>query len=84
MNITLDALRELINKEIQKAPLREKRKEVRNEQAATSEEVKEDVAQALDILEEVVDESEDPDELKWYLTKIGEMFGMEPVEDDED
>jgi|6_EtaG_2_1085325.scaffolds.fasta_scaffold448359_2 uncharacterized protein YpuA (DUF1002 family) len=84
MKLSLRELKNLVNEEMQIFSLHEKRKKTRNEQAAVSEEVKEGVAAALDILEESADESEDPDELRWYLTKIGEMFGMEPIDDDED
>ena len=49
-----------------------------------SDEIKEDVSEALELLEMVAEDSDDPDELRWYLTKIGEMFGMDPIEEDED
>jgi hypothetical protein len=70
MNITLDALKKLINEELQ-------RKDIPD----IDDEEKVSVAQALDVLENASYCSEDPDETKWYLTKIGETFGLEPEEE---
>jgi hypothetical protein len=84
MKVSLQELRRLVHQEIKKTPLQEKRRKLANEKAAMSDEAKDDVAEALDMLEEAAEDSEDPDELRWYLTKIGEMFGMDPIENEDD
>ena len=86
MKLSLQELKRLVNQEIKTFPLQEKRKKTRNEQAAMSEDTKEDISYFLEELGDVADESEDPDELRWYLSKVYELFGIEPVEreDEED
>ena len=84
MKVSLQELRRLVHQEIKKTPLQEKRRKLTNEKAAMSDEAKDDVAEALEMLEEAAEDSEDPDELRWYLTKIGEMFGMDPIENEDD
>jgi hypothetical protein len=79
MNITLDILRKLINEEIQKRSLQEK-KDDRRDIPDIDDEKKLSVAQALDVLESATECAEDSDEVKWYLTKVGEAFGLEPEE----
>tara|TARA_R110000824_G_scaffold114256_3_gene264669 strand:+ start:246 stop:509 length:264 start_codon:yes stop_codon:yes gene_type:complete len=84
MKLSLQELRRLVNQEVKKNPLQEKRRKLANEEAGIPDEIKEDVSEALELLEMVAEDSDDPDELRWYLTKIGEMFGMDPIEEDED
>ena len=84
MKLSLQELRKLVNQEIKKFPLHEKRKKLDNEKEALSEETREEVEDCLDGLLLVSEESEDPNELKWYLTKIAEMFGMEYSTDEDD
>ena len=79
MNITLNVLRKLINEEIQKRNLQEK-KDDRRDIPDIDDEKKLSVAQALDILENATECAEDSDEVRWYLTKVGEAFGLEPEE----
>ena len=89
MRITRNALKELVEKEIMKKTLNEKRRAPDKEKgmpADISDKTKTLVAHALDILEHAVDELDksEAEEARWYLTKIGEAFGMEPEEDEED
>jgi hypothetical protein len=80
MKITLDTLRKLINEEVQKRNLQEKQKD-RRDIPDIDDEKKLSVAQALDVLENAAECAEDSDEVKWYLTKVGATFGIEPDEE---
>jgi len=79
MKITLDTLRRLINEEIQKRDLQEKQDD-RRDIPDIDDEKKLSVAQALDVLENAAGCAKDSDEVRWYLTKVGETFGLEPEE----
>jgi|TARA_R110002074_G_scaffold216706_5_gene386750 hypothetical protein len=80
MNITLDTLRRLINEELQRRSLQEKQDE-RQDDPDIDDEERLSVAQALDVLENASHCSGDQDETKWYITKLGETFGLEPEEE---
>ena len=89
MKITRNALKELVEKELSKKVLNEKRRAPDREKGIPndiSDKTKTLVAHALDILENAVDglENSDAEETRWYLTKVGEAFGMEPEDDEED
>jgi uncharacterized protein (UPF0147 family) len=79
MKITLDILRKLINEEVQRRNLQEKQDE-RKGIPDVDDEKKLSIAQALDVLENAAEDAEDTAETRWYLTKIGETFGLEPEE----
>ena len=79
MNITLNVLRKLINEEIQKRSLQEEQDD-RSDVPDIDDEKKLSVAKALDVLEGAAGDVKDSDEVKWYLTKVGETFGLEPEE----
>lgn len=81
MKITIATLRKLINEELQKRRLQEKQDERKNDSESDSEE-KLSVAKALDVLENASETAPDSDEVRWYLTKIGETFGLEPEENE--
>ena len=80
MKITLDTLRKLINEEVQKRNLQEKQKD-RRDIPDIDDEKKLSVAQALDVLENAAECAEGSEEVKWYLTKVGGAFGIEPDEE---
>ena len=89
MRVTKDMLKRLITKEFQKKTLNEKRRlpdRQRGGNVDISDEAKTLIAHALDILETSVGElgKSEAEEARWYLTKIGESFGMEPEEDEEE
>tara|TARA_R110002110_G_scaffold50200_2_gene148803 strand:+ start:845 stop:1090 length:246 start_codon:yes stop_codon:yes gene_type:complete len=77
MNITLNTLRKLINEEFQRRKLQEKQDE-RNDITDVDDEKKLSVARALDVLENAAEDASDTAETRWYLTKVGETFGLEP------
>ena len=82
MKLSLSELRAIVNKELKLASLNERKNKEEDEDSG---EVKEKVADALDVLEDLAVKSDDADEMRWYVTKIGDLFGLEPEEiDDED
>lgn len=80
MNITINTLKKLINEEFQRRGLQEAKEEDKKEFPDIDDKEKYSIAQALDVLEGATEHLEDPDEAKWYLTKTGEMFGLDPEE----
>ncbi len=79
MNITLNALKQLINEEFKKRNLQEA-KEDRKDVPDMDDERRFAVAEALDVLEQAAEDTGDPEEVRWWLTKVGEVFGLEPEE----
>ena len=80
MNITLDTLRKLINEEIQRRDLQEAKRNETESAVDLDDDKKISITKALDVLEDAAEEAADSDEARWYLTKIGETFGLEPEE----
>ena len=81
MKVTIDILRKLINEEFQKNSLKEKH-DKRKDVSDMDEESRLAVAEALDVLERAAENTEEPEEAKWWITKLGETFGLEPEEEE--
>ena len=70
----------MINEEFKKRNLQETKEEDRKDVPDMDDERRFAVAEALDILEQAAEDTTDPEEVRWWLTKIGESFGLEPEE----
>tara|TARA_R110000824_G_scaffold113687_4_gene263591 strand:+ start:3732 stop:3968 length:237 start_codon:yes stop_codon:yes gene_type:complete len=78
MKITIDVLKKLIKEEFK---LREAKEEDRKNITDMPQERQFAAAEALDVLENAAEEAQDPEEVRWYITKVGEAFGLEPDEE---
>jgi|TARA_Y100000310_G_C20475920_1_gene712400 uncharacterized protein (UPF0147 family) len=80
MKVTIDTLRKLINEELKRKEIQEAKKQDKKDIPDIDEKKKLSVAQALDVIEGATEDADDPEETRWYLTKVGEAFGLEPEE----
>jgi len=80
MKITIDTLRKLINEELKRKKIQETKEQDKRDVPDIDEEKRLSIAQALDVIECAAEEADDPEETRWYLTKVGEAFGLEPEE----
>ncbi len=80
MKITIDMLRKLINEELTRKKIQETKEQDKKDVPDIDEKKKLSIAQALDVIEGATDNAGDPEETRWYLTKVGEAFGLEPEE----
>tara|TARA_R110002051_G_C8504987_1_gene465428 strand:+ start:184 stop:420 length:237 start_codon:yes stop_codon:yes gene_type:complete len=78
MKITIDVLKKLIKEEFK---LREAKEEDKKNITDMPQERQFAAAEALDVLENAAEEAQDPEEVRWYITKVGEAFGLEPDEE---
>jgi hypothetical protein len=81
MKVTINALKQLINEEFKKSRLRESKEEDRKDIPDMEQERRFAVAEALDVLEQAAEDATDSEEVRWWLTKVGEAFGLEPEEE---
>ncbi len=80
MKVTIDMLKKLINEEFQGRGRLQEKQDEREKIIDLDDERKMSITKALDMLEDAAEDAADPDETRWYLTKIGELFGLEPEE----
>jgi len=80
MKITIDMLRKLINEELKRKKIQETKEQDKKDTPDIDEKKKLSIAQALDVIEGATENAGDPEETRWYLTKVGEAFGLEPEE----
>jgi len=81
MKVTINMLRKIIKEEFQKRNLQEKQDE-RKDTPDMDKERRLAVAEALDVLEQASKDTQDPGETAWWITKLGETFGLEPEEEE--
>ena len=74
----MTCLKKLIKEEFK---LREAKEEDRKNITDMPQERQFAAAEALDVLENAAEEAQDPEEVRWYITKVGEAFGLEPDEE---
>ena len=82
MKVTINTLKKLINEEFKKNKIQETKEKDRKNVPDMDEERQLEIAKALDVLEQAAEEAEDAEEVKWWLTKVGDAFGLEPEEED--
>ena len=73
---------QLVKEEIANRQIFEAGRKDRDQKPDLPEGMREMVLKALNVIETATEHVEDPDEVRWYLTKIGEAFGESPVEED--
>ena len=88
MNITKKHLKQLINEEF-KRRLDEKRRTREDRRGPPGEfprEKKFECGDALNIIDKIAEDLDDSEkeEVRWLLTKVGEKFGLEPKEDEDE
>ena len=81
MNINKSQLMQLVKEEIANRQIFEAARNDRNHKPDLPEGMREMVLKALDVIEVAAEHVEDSDEVRWYLTKVGEAFGESPTEE---